>query len=58
MEEKSLRSEFTFQIEPKHFEKHNYLIYCNNVLVSILKYTDQEKLTSIKLEFKNDEDAR
>lgn len=57
MKENGLHSEFTFQIEPRHFGKHNYLTYCNDVLVSILKYVDQEKLSSVKIEFKSENDA-
>lgn len=57
MKENSLHSEFTFQIEPRHFGKHNYLTYCNDVLVSILKYADREELSSVKIEFKSENDA-
>ena len=47
MKNKELHSEFTFQIEPKHYFKHNYLTYCNDVLVSMLKYADEEKMASV-----------
>lgn len=57
MREKESHSEFTFQIAPKHYQKHNYLTFCNDVLVSILKYADQQKLSSIQLEFKTPTDA-
>jgi len=58
MKQTGLYSEVTVQIEPRLYKKHNYLTYCNNVLVSMLNYVDQEKLSSIKIEFKNDEDAK
>lgn len=58
MREKEPHSEFTFQIAPKHYQKHNYLTFCNDVLVSILKYADQKKLSSIQLEFKTPTDAK
>ena len=55
MKNKELHSEFTFQIEPKHYFKHNYLTYCNDVLVSMLKYTDEEKMASVSIDLGNDE---
>lgn len=57
MKDNGSHSDFIFQIEPKHYEKHNYLTYCNDVLVSILKYVDQEKISSIKIEFRSEIDA-
>lgn len=57
MREKAPHSEFIFQIEPQYYHKHNYLTYCNDLLVSILKYADQQKLSSIRLDFKNDTDS-
>ena len=57
MKENGLHSKFTFQIEPRHYGKHNYLTYCNDVLVSILKYVDREKLSSVKIEFRSENDA-
>lgn len=50
MKNKELHSEFTFQIEPKHYFKHNYLTYCNDVLVSMLKYADEEKMASVSID--------
>ena len=55
MKNKELHSEFTFQIEPKHYFKHNYLTYCNDVLVSMLKYTDEEKMASVSIDLGNGE---
>ena len=55
MKNRELHSEFTFQIEPKHHFKHNYLTYCNDVLVSMLKYADEEKLASVSIDFDNGE---
>ena len=53
MKNKELHSEFTFQIEPKHYFKHNYLTYCNDVLVSMLKYADEEKMASVSIDLGN-----
>ena len=55
MKNKELHSEFTFQIEPKHYFKHNYLTYCNDVLVSMLKYADEEKMVSVSIDLGNGE---
>lgn len=55
MKNKELHSEFTFQIEPKHYFKHNYLTYCNDVLVSMLKYADEEKMASVSIDLGNGE---
>ncbi len=55
MKNKELHSEFTFQIEPKHYFKHNYLTYCNDVLVSILKYADEKKMTGVSINFDSGE---
>lgn len=41
-------------IDPKHYKAHNYLIYCNDVLVSILKFADSKKLNSGQLIFDKD----
>ena len=58
MKNKELHSEFTFQIEPKHYFKHNYLTYCNDVLVSMLKYADEEKMASVSIDLGNGENIR
>ena len=58
MSKRKLHSEFVFQIEPKHYQKHNYLTYCNDILVSILRYTDQHRLSSVQIRFKNEADAK
>lgn len=55
MKNKEFHSEFTFQIEPKHYFKHNYLTYCNDVLVSMLKYADEEKMASVSIDLGNGE---
>lgn len=47
---------FNFKIEEKHYIRHNYLTFCNDVLVSILKYADLKKLTKVKIEFKTPKD--
>ena len=57
MKEKENRSTFTFQIEPKHYLKHNYLTYCNDVLVSLLKYADEQELSTIQIEFEDENAA-
>ena len=58
MKNKELHSEFTFQIEPNHYFKHNYLTYCNDVLVSMLKYADEEKMASVSIDLGNAENQR
>lgn len=55
MKNKEIHSEFSFQIEPKHYFKHNYLTYCNDVLVSMLKYADEKKIASVHINFNNGE---
>ena len=55
MKNKEPHSEFAFQIEPKHYFKHNYLTYCNDVLVSMLKYADEEKMASVSIAFDDGE---
>lgn len=40
-----------FMISPENYDKHNFLVFCNNVLVSILKYADQNKLSSTQIQF-------
>ena len=57
MRSKGLKTELVFQIEEKHFIKHNYLTFCNDVLVDILRYADTNKLSSEKIEFKNQTDC-
>ena len=49
-------TEDQFKIEPQYGPSHNFLVYCNDVLVSFLKYVDCEKLSSVKINFKNKED--
>lgn len=49
--ETATNSLFSFQIDPKHYNQHNYLTFCNDVLVSILRYADANNLANIKLEF-------
>ena len=49
-------TEEQFKIEPQYSSNHNFLIYCNDVLVSLLKYADREKLSSVKINFKNKEE--
>lgn len=49
--EKATTSLFLFQIDPKHYPQHNYLTFCNDVLVSILRYADATKLSTTKLVF-------
>lgn len=46
-----------FKIEPKYVPSHNFLIYCNDVLVSLLKYADREKLSSVRITFKEEENS-
>lgn len=57
MRDKEQHATVNFQIDPKHYGKHNFLTYCNDVLVSILKYVDAERLSSAKIDFKNQVDA-
>lgn len=57
MGRKELHSEFTFQIEPKHYARHNYLTFCNDMLVSILQYVDEHRLSTIKVQFQNSSDT-
>ena len=49
-------TEDQFKIEPQYGPSHNFLVYCNDVLVSFLKYADREKLSSVKINFKNKKD--
>lgn len=58
MKKQELHSQFTFQIEPKHYYKHNFLTYCNDVLVSILQYSDKTKLSTVQIDFKSGEDCK
>ena len=53
---KTKSSTFPFQIDPRHYYKHNYLTFCNDVLVSILKYADAHKLSSSNLQFQDKSD--
>lgn len=55
---KENHSEFTFQITPEHYIKHNYLTYCNDVLVSMLIYVDEHQLSSATFQFDSAEKAR
>lgn len=48
---------FPFRIDPKHYCRHNYLTFCNDVLVSILQYADANKLSGSKLIFKDKAEA-
>lgn len=57
MKHKELYSDFVFQIDPKHYNRHNYLTFCNDVLVSILKYADENRLSTIKISFSCRDDA-
>lgn len=57
MKHKELHPDFVFQIAPKHYNRHNYLTFCNDVLVSILKYADENRLSTIKISFRCKEDA-
>ena len=45
-----------FKIEPQYGPSHNFLVYCNDVLVSLIKYADRKKLSSVRIDFKNKED--
>ena len=36
---------------------HNYLVYCNDVLVSMLQYVDEHRLTSMPFQFDSNEKA-
>lgn len=58
MKARELHSEFTFQIDPKHYEKHNFLTFCNDVLVSILQYSDKNKVSTIQIDFNNEETTK
>ncbi len=57
MKSKELRSQFTFQIEEKHYIKHNYLTFCNDVLVDLLRFADANKLTNETIKFANKNDC-
>lgn len=35
-------TEEQFKIEPQYDPNHNFLVYCNDVLVSLIKYADCE----------------
>ena len=47
---------FPFQIDPRHYYMHDYLTFCNDVLVSILKYSDENNISSSTLQFQNKTD--
>lgn len=49
-------TEEQFKIGMQYGAKHNFLIYCNDVLVNLLKYADCKKLASVKVKFRNAED--
>jgi predicted RNA-binding Zn-ribbon protein involved in translation (DUF1610 family) len=51
-------SEFNFQIAPENYIKHNYLTYCNDILVSVLIYVDKHQLSSATLQFESQEKAK
>lgn len=55
--ETALNPSVAFRIDPKHYRQHNYLTYCNDVLVSILQYVDSNKLSWTKLVFKDQADS-
>lgn len=57
MKAKEQHAVVNFQIDPKHYDKHNFLTYCNDVLVSILQYIDAEQLSSTRINFKSQADA-
>lgn len=41
------------KIKECHYRQHNYLIYCNDVLVRWLHWIDEHKLCSVKIKFSN-----
>lgn len=50
--------DFPFMIPKKYMSKHNYLVYCNDVLASILRYVDSHNLSSKTITFSSPEQAK
>jgi len=42
-------------INPKYYSQHNFLIYCNDVLVRWLKWFDENQKNSISFQLKNEQ---
>ncbi|MBQ7834115.1 MAG: hypothetical protein IJ336_11195 [Lachnospiraceae bacterium] len=44
------------KINPKYYRQHNYLIYCNDILVRWLQWIDNKQLCYMTIKFKNDDE--
>ena len=53
----SKRPPAVLRIDPSLYEKHDFLVYCNDVLVSLLQYADEQNLSTIQITFRNETDA-
>lgn len=45
-------------INTKYYSQHNYLIYCNDVLVRWIKWFDEKNLSSVSIQFKDESEAQ
>jgi hypothetical protein len=45
------------QIAPKYYSAHEYLTFCNDTLVSILRYADQHNLVNVEVSFNSKQQA-
>lgn len=43
-------------IPREHIARYDFLLYCENIIVDILKYADKNELSSVKIDFKNESD--
>lgn len=50
------KQSFPFKIDPKYYNAHNNLTFCNDVFVSILHYADKTHLTQIQIPFNSEAD--
>ena len=53
-----MKNNYHIMISPKYYTQHNYLIYCNDVLVRWIKYFDEKRLSSVSIQFKDENEAR
>ena len=45
-------------INPKYYSQHDYLIYCNDVLVRWLKWFDENQVCRVNIQFKDEKEMR
>lgn len=49
-----MKGSSNIKIDSKFYRQHDYLIYCNDVLVRWLKWFDENKQCQVSIKFKND----